>query len=132
MVLARSANAGVLLTGDVPQRQERELLAYAAAAGIDVRVDLLLAPHHGSRSSSSPELIGATAAHWVSMQVGYRNHFGHPHPAVLQRYRAAGVAIERSDVTGAVQWRFGKNEVAVERWRRDHARYWHNQSPREP
>jgi len=132
VVLARSANAGVLLTGDVPQRQERQLLAYASEAGVDVHVDMLLAPHHGSRSSSSPELIRATAARWVSMQLGYRNHFGHPHAAVVQRYRAAGVAIERSDLGGAVQWRFGARQTTVARWRRDHARYWHNQSPVEP
>jgi hypothetical protein len=61
------------------------------------------------------------------MQLGYRNHFGHPHPEVVQRYREHGVAIVRSDESGAAQWRFEPGgAVVLERWRVDHARYWHN------
>jgi competence protein ComEC len=127
VVLATLGAHRVLLTGDVPARQEKQLLARAAAAGHDLRVALLVAPHHGSHSSSSPELIAATAPRWVSMQLGYRNHFGHPHAEVVARYRAAGAAIERSDQQGAVQWRFAATGTTVERWRVDHARYWFNQ-----
>jgi competence protein ComEC len=127
VVLATLGAQRVLLTGDVPARQEAQLLARAAAAGRKLQVALLVAPHHGSHSSSSAALIAATAPRWVSMQLGYRNHYGHPHAEVLQRYRDQGVAIERSDEQGAVQWRLAATGATVERWRRDHARYWNNQ-----
>jgi competence protein ComEC len=125
VVLASVGAHRVLLTGDVPARQEERLLDRVGAR--DLRVAVLIAPHHGSHSSSSAALIGATAPHWVSLQMGYRNHFGHPAPEVVQRYRDAGVAIERSDEQGAVQWRFTATGVTVVRWRTDHARYWFNQ-----
>jgi len=127
VVLASVGTHRVLLTGDIPARQEQQMLARAATAGQNLHVALILAPHHGSHSSSSEALISATEPQWVSMQLGYRNHYGHPHAQVLERYRAHGVAIARSDETGAVQWRFAAAGTVVERWRRDHARYWFNQ-----
>ncbi|WP_291010539.1 hypothetical protein [Hydrogenophaga sp.] len=47
----------------------------------------MLAPHHGSRSSSSPVLLNTLKLRWVLVQSGYRNRFGHPAPEVLARYR---------------------------------------------
>jgi len=127
VVLASVGAHRVLLTGDIPARQEQQMIARALATGRSLRVSLMLAPHHGSHSSSSAALITATAPQWVSMQLGYRNRYGHPHAAVLERYRAQGAVITRSDENGAVQWRFTDAGTAVERWRRDHARYWFNQ-----
>ena len=113
----------ILLTGDVPAREERALVR----AGAALRADLLVAPHHGSRTSSSDELIAAAAPRWVSVQAAYRSRFGHPHPEVLQRYAAHGAQVVRSDLEGAVTWRFGaEGRVEVERWRRDHAHYWND------
>jgi len=100
----------------------------AVGAARSLRVDVLVAPHHGSHSSSSAALIEAAAPRWVSIQAGYRNHFGHPHAEVLRRYREHGVAIVRSDEDGAVQWRLGADRASVVRWRRDRARYWNNQA----
>lgn len=126
VILVRQGDAGVLLTGDVPARQEQDLVGRWP----DVAAGLLVAPHHGSHSSSSEALIAAVRPRWVSMQLGYRNHFGHPHPEVVQRYREHGVVIVRSDESGAAQWRFEPGgPVALERWRVDHARYWHNRPP---
>ncbi len=126
VLLAQLGRHAVLLTGDVPARQERQLVERAAAAARSLRVDVLVAPHHGSHSSSSSALIAATAPRWVSIQAGYRNHFGHPHAEVLHRYREQGVAIARSDEDGAVQWRLGADGIRVVRWRRDCAHYWNN------
>jgi len=127
VVMAALGPHRVLLTGDVPARQEQQVIDRAQAAARSLRADVLVAPHHGSHSSSSPAFIAAVAPRWVSMQLGYRNHFGHPHAEVLQRYRDRGVAIERSDEQGAVQWRFAAAGTTVVRWRRDHPRYWFNQ-----
>ncbi len=125
VVLASVGPQRVLLTGDIPARQEQQLLA--RAPGRDLRVALMVAPHHGSHSSSSEAFIAAAAPQWVSMQLGYRNHYGHPHAAVLSRYIRQGARIARSDEDGAVQWRLAGPSITVARWRRDHARYWFNQ-----
>jgi len=61
------------------------------------------------------------------MQLGYRNHYGHPSAEVVERYGAHGALVARSDESGAVQWRFAATGTTVECWRRGHARYWFNQ-----
>jgi competence protein ComEC len=129
VVLVRLGAHRVLLTGDVPAREEEALVRDFP----DVHVDLLVAPHHGSHTSSSVALLDATAPRWVSMQLGYRNRFGHPHPDVLARYRNRRIEIVRSDEAGAARWRFPPIEkegtsVQLERLRLDHPRYWHNRS----
>ncbi len=128
VILARLGAHGVLLTGDVPVKEERALVSRFAG---ELHADLMVAPHHGSHTSSSAELIDAASPRWTSMQVGYRNRFGHPHEEILARYRERGIGIVRSDESGAAQWRFGPDGgVELERWRIDHARYWHNRPGR--
>ncbi len=113
----------LLLTGDLPAREEAEL----AAREPDLEVAWLSVPHHGSRGSSSDALIDATRPRWASVQAGYRNRFGHPDPQVAARYLARGVRVVRSDESGAAQWRF-RHDGAVElhRWRASAHRYWNH------
>jgi competence protein ComEC len=108
----------VLLTGDI------ERAAEAGLAQRDVRSEILVVPHHGSRTSSSPEFISAVAPRWAIVPVGYRSRFGHPHPQVLERYRAAGVELARTDRDGAITVRLSQNEARLEGERRTRARYW--------
>jgi competence protein ComEC len=124
VVLAQRAGRSVLLTGDIPARQERQMVQAAPQLAALAPLDLLVAPHHGSHSSSSEILLDATRPRWVSMQLGYRNHFGHPHAEVLQRYGARGAVVVRSDESGAAQWRLQGAATRLERWRIDHPRYW--------
>ncbi len=126
VVLARVGAHRVLLTGDVPVREERALVQAAAFAGRSVHADLMLAPHHGSRSSSSDDLLAAVAPRWASVQDGYRNRYHHPDPTVLARYAAHGIPVLRSDRLGAVRWRWSTRGTTLERWRIDHRRYWYN------
>jgi competence protein ComEC len=131
VVLARYQGTGVLLTGDVPAREERAIVrASPPERALPSGVDLLLAPHHGSHTSSSAEFLDWAAPRYASVQVGYRSRFGHPHQDVLDRYSARGVCVIRSDASGAAQWRFGaRGAVQVERWRLDHPRYWTHRMP---
>jgi len=113
----------LLLTGDLPAREEVELVARDG----DLRVGWLSVPHHGSRSSSSEALLDAVRPAWASAQAGYRNRFGHPDAQVLARYMARGVHVVRSDESGMAQWRFrGDGAVDLHRWRASAHRYWHN------
>jgi competence protein ComEC len=126
VVRATLGTRSVLLTGDVPAREERILVQ-----GFEARpVDLLLAPHHGSHTSSSAELLDWASPRYASVQVGYRSRFGHPHADVLARYSARGVCVIRSDASGAAQWRLAATgETQIERWRVEHARYWTQRMP---
>ena len=71
------------LSGDLDAERETRL----ALAQPGLRADLLLAPHHGSASSSSPVLLNTLRPSVVLVQSGYRNRFGHPASLVLDRYR---------------------------------------------
>lgn len=125
VILAQLGATRVLLTGDVPAREEAGMVATFGAA---LPAQLMVAPHHGSKTSSSPEFIDAVHPRWVSVQAGYRSRFGHPHPEVLARYERRGAQVVRSDWSGAARWRFGPEGTAVlEQWRLDHGRYWLNQ-----
>ena len=107
----------LLLTGDIERRAELELVQ----AG-PVKSDIVVVPHHGSRTSSTPGFVAAVSPRWAIVPVGYRSRFGHPHPQVLERYREAGARIARTDLDGAIRIKLGELEVRREREIR--ARYW--------
>ena len=65
---------------------------------------MLLAPHHGSRTSSSAAFLDAVRPRIAVFQAGYRNRFGHPAPDVLERYRDRGIRIVASPACGAWRW----------------------------
>jgi competence protein ComEC len=111
-----------LLPGDVEARSESLLLD----AGPDaLRADVLLVPHHGSRTSSTPAFIDAVAPALAIVPAGYRNRFGHPRADVIARYVSRGIGIARTDRDGAVTVALGGSGTLAwtgERARR--ARYW--------
>jgi competence protein ComEC len=67
-----------------------------------VRADVLKVPHHGSRTSSSDELLEAVAPRLAVMSLGWRNQFHFPAPEVVARYATAGAGVLRTDRDGAV------------------------------
>lgn len=77
----------VLLAGDISSSVELELLRGIDA---DISTEVLLAPHHGSKSSSSQMFINHLSPERVAFSAGYLNRFGHPHPDVVKRYDLAG------------------------------------------
>ena len=115
-----AGGASVLLTGDIEKAAEVELLRSSA-----LRADVLLVPHHGSRTSSSAEFLAAVRPRIAVAAAGYRNRFGHPHEEVLGRYASAGIELLRTDRDGALTLRLGPESIAVEAERARRARYWH-------
>jgi len=113
-----AAGRSVLLTGDVEARQEAALVERLGDA---LRSDLLLVPHHGSRTSSTDGFLGAVRPQVAMVQAGYRSRFGHPAPEVLARYRAHGIMLVRSDRCGAWTWA----DAAIQCARDSRRRYWH-------
>lgn len=124
-VLRVASSAGsVLLTGDIEALSESEMLARDAAA---VRADVLVVPHHGSRTSSTLPFIDAVAPRIAIVAAGYRNRFGHPRAEIVARYAHANVVRTRTDLQGAITVSMlpGKPFEAIgERERR--RRYWYD------
>ncbi len=113
-----AGGASMLLTGDIERGAERALAEQAVGS------DVLLVPHHGSRTSSSEEFIAAVAPLWAVVPAGYRNRFGHPAREVLERYERARVHILRTDLDGAVTVLLKKELLEVSAERARAPRYW--------
>lgn len=86
----------ILLPADIEAAAERRL----ARSGQPLRADVLLVPHHGSRTSSTAEFLRAVAPGLAVVSVGARNPYGHPVPEVLARYAPA--PLYRTDEVGDV------------------------------
>ena len=113
-----------LLAGDIELPQERALLE----RGAPLRAQVLLVPHHGSRTSSSEAFLDAVRPRWALVQAGYRNRFGHPAAPVLARYAERGAEVVATDRCGAAWWSSARPEVV--RCERDaNRRYWHHRLP---
>jgi len=93
---------GILIPGDIEVRAEERLTACCRQ---DLASQILVAPHHGSRTSSSMAFLEAVQPDRVVISAGWRNRFGFPHPAVLKRYRVLGSRVYRTDDHGAVMLR---------------------------
>lgn len=111
-----------LLTADIEAVVESRLVRAAPA---ELAADLLLAPHHGSRSSSSMALVDAVRPRAVVFSAGYRSPFGHPHAEVWARWAAAGARGYRTDSQGAVRAQFTAGGLELDTERAARARYWH-------
>lgn len=123
------SGGSVLLTGDIEARAESALLAHDSAA---LRSDLLIVPHHGSRTSSTPAFIAAVRPAVAVYTPGYRNRFGHPRPEIVARYAAAGIRAYRTDYDGALSFAFGEPDALTPvRARERERRYWRDAPVRE-
>jgi competence protein ComEC len=118
-VLRIEANGERLwLTGDIDSQAERALLD----SGLAMPAQWLLAPHHGSRSSSSAALLAQVKPAAVLISRGAHNSFAHPHEQVMARYRAVAAQPYDTALLGAVRIRLGAFEPA--QGLRDRARFW--------
>ena len=126
-VLQITARGGAraLLAGDIERPQELALVR----SGADLAADLLVVPHHGSKSSSSDAFLDAVQPATALVQSGYRNRFGHPAPVVVQRYRERGITLVSTPACGAATWASWQPAVTCERERS--LRYWHHRPPQD-
>jgi competence protein ComEC len=112
-----------LLAGDIEQAQEARLVA---ADRINLRADVLLMPHHGSKTSSSADFLDAVQPRIALVQAGYRNRFGHPVPSVLVRYAERQVTVVDSPHCGAMMWQSWQADSVVCQRQVDR-HYWQHQ-----
>ena len=113
-----------LLVGDIELAQEQRLVA----SGTKLKSDVLLVPHHGSKTSSSAGFLDAVQPTFALVQAGYRNRFGHPAPPVVERYRERGIALFASPQCGAATWT-SQQPDGISCQREAALRYWHHRPP---
>jgi competence protein ComEC len=120
----RAGRHTVLLTGDVERRGEAELLEQDDPGHVDV----LLVPHHGSRTSSTAALVAATRPRWALVPAGHRNRWGFPKPDIVASWQAAGSEVLTGSTTGAIEFELHPDRpIRAPRLRRiEHRRFWHD------
>ena len=111
----------ILLAGDIEAVQEAELLE---KEGNRLASTVLLAPHHGSGTSSTIPFLTEVNPRIALFQVGYRNRYRHPKPEIFERYGDLGITRLRTDDSGAVTLKFGR-ELSFREFRKEHGRYWY-------
>ena len=133
VVRITSAYGSLLLVGDIEKESEAGLLENEAAK---LASDVLIVPHHGSKTSSTPDFIAAVQPQVAIFTVGYRNRFGHPKLEVWNRYQQAQSRLLRSDQDGAILLDFssaialqnishaGSARIQIIPWRSYDRHYW--------
>lgn len=115
-------NASILLTGDIEKLAEQYLVGQQAAA---LSARILIAPHHGSSTSSTPEFVQAVKPTYVLFPVGYKNRFHFPHAAVVARFQQLGATQLATAQDGAIKVTIDKQGVKITTQREEMKRIWH-------
>jgi competence protein ComEC len=134
-----------LLPGDIGMKQEQLLLEQYAAESLDsvrlnsvnptavavqrLTADLVVVAHHGSDTSSSQRFVQQIRAQHAIAQVGYLNRFGHPHPAIQQRWLEAQTKFWQTDRHGAIAAESLPEGLNVQAYSQLRQRYWHQRVP---
>ncbi len=120
-----SQYGSLLLTGDIEKEAEHALVTSSHAANLSS--DVLVVPHHGSKTSSTQAFIEAVNPGVAISTTGYLNRFKHPKFEVVNRYLEQGASHYQSDHAGAVIIHFDNaNSYEISAWRRLKPRYWHD------
>jgi competence protein ComEC len=118
-----SIHGSILIPADIENKNEQALLS---RAGDKLAATVLIAPHHGSLSSSTAGFVNQVNPALTIFTVGYLNRYDHPRNAVVARYLGVNSRVMRSDREGAILLRFAENGWSVESWRGLYRRYWHH------
>ncbi len=121
VVRVDAGESSVLLTGDIGEPSERTLIDRH-----HLQADLLLVPHHGSATSSSPAFLDAVNPRLALASYGYRNRFDLPDRQVMARYRSRGIPVLGTVTEGAIEVDLFPDGTMSEaqRFRRERVRYW--------
>lgn len=121
VLLVERGDTRILLPGDVESGVERQLVDPHLA-----NLTVLVAPHHGSKTSSSAAFVRQLAPDHVVFSAGFNHHFGHPHGEVVTRYKAVGSRLWYTAHSGALHFRWAESaSPQIVENRQTHRRYWH-------
>lgn len=119
-----NSHHSLLLTADIEQPAERWLIKQRA----DLAAEVLLLPHHGSKTSSSLAFINAVAPRLGIITSGYLNRYHHPHPSVTARYEERGIKLLNTLNSGELRLDFPETNAAINirEWRNVRPHIWQN------
>lgn len=119
VLVVRGKQRVAVLAGDIEARAEAALLPQLPG-----QIDMLLVPHHGSRTSSTAGFVNSLRPGIAVVSAGHGNRFGHPHPEVVARYERAGSELVTTAQSGSLLWRStaplqwqGYRQLRSQRWR---------------
>ncbi len=120
----KTAHQSFLLTGDIEAPIEKRLVETLHPQ--QLKSTILLAPHHGSQTSSTWPFLAAVQPKIAILSVGYRNQYGHPHPVILKRYHSLGIQTYRTDQLGYIRVTLHSQPAPVNIWfyRPNNQYYW--------
>lgn len=116
-----SANGSVLLTGDIEAEAEQALVT----AGTELKTDVLIAAHHGSKTSSTVEFLQKTKPELILIPTAYKNRYRFPHPSVIKRYQNQQINWLMTGTAGAIKVKITQSGLETFSYRKSHAKYWH-------
>jgi competence protein ComEC len=116
-----SGSQSLLLTADAERLGELEMTERVADK---LAATVLVAGHHGSRTSSIAEFVELVSPQHVVFTMGWKNRHGHPHADVVRRFADMGVQMHRTDRHGWLRLSFAGGRIGIERWRDQRRRYW--------
>ncbi len=115
----------LLLSADIEKRTEKQLVKQRYA---QLKSTYLVAPHHGSKTSSSQAFLDAVDPDYILLPVGFKNRYRMPHATVMRRYRSMNIPIIETFKSGAISVLFGqKNSSKIpEQYRKQSQKYWNS------
>lgn len=112
----------ILLTGDIEYGAEQTLVSMFSE---QLAADILVVPHHGSKTSSSENFLDRVKPKIALFATGYHNRYHHPHPQIVERYRRRGVTCYDTAREGAITLKLSAGKPpAVETYRKQYRRFW--------
>ncbi len=128
LLVTNQKNQSALLTGDIEKFAEKFLIQQGEQ---NLSAEILVAPHHGSKTSAIDEFVSAVKPHYVLFPVGYRNRYHFPNESVVEKYKEIQARLFSTSESGAIQFMFPD----IIEYRRANHHYWNddrasiNQSP---
>nr|WP_259650699.1 MULTISPECIES: DNA internalization-related competence protein ComEC/Rec2 [unclassified Shewanella] len=128
VIRVSDASHSVLLSGDIEKRAEHRLLDKThEQATRRLKSTLLIAPHHGSKTSSTESFIDAVSPELVLFPAGYKNRYGFPNSEVVLRYHQRNISTLTSGEQGQISILFNQQTMKIRTYRSDFAPFWYNQ-----
>ena len=131
VIKVSDGNNSVLLTGDISKVIEQQLVnenisKYKDDINSNLKADILIAPHHGSKTSSSLAFIKQVEPKWVVFSAGYKNRWRFPISTVVERYQSLHIEHLTTAKTGFIRFNVENQQIEVKTYREDLAAYWYH------
>lgn len=124
VIKLEKGNHSILLTGDIEKQAEAQLVEIYKDPTI-LKADVLVAPHHGSKTSSTQSFVQAVAPKFVIFTSGNHNRWKFPSQMVVSRYESINAKILITGEHGRIKLDLHKDHITVSRYRLDEYNRWY-------